>query len=77
MAFAALPTDMQGRYFREDSACHEEDLLEWLRHADRAKEPGGAIGFAVSAVMSKEFGATFTGDDEPAVRQAGNIVGFQ
>jgi hypothetical protein len=77
MAFAALPTDIQGRYFRGDSACHEADLLEWLRHADRAKEPGGAIGFAVSAVMSKELGATFTGDDEPAVRQAGNIVGFQ
>jgi len=58
MAFAALPTDIQGRYFRGDSACHEADLLEWLRHADRAKEPGGAIGFAVSAVMSKELGTT-------------------
>jgi hypothetical protein len=28
-------------------------LLDWLKHPDRAKEPGGRIGFAVSAVMSE------------------------
>ena len=36
-----------------DSACHENELLDWLRHPDRAQEPGGRIGFAVSAVMSE------------------------
>jgi hypothetical protein len=40
------------RYFRGDSACHENDLIQWLKHPDRAREKGGTIGFAVSAVMS-------------------------
>ena len=53
LAFAALPPTITQRYFRGDSACHENELLEWLRHPDRAQEPGGRIGFAVSAVMSE------------------------
>jgi len=44
------------RYFRGDSACHENDLLEWLKHPDREKEPGGRIGFAVTAFMSDPLG---------------------
>lgn len=32
-------------------------MLDWLKHEDRAKEPGGRIGFAVSAVMSQALGA--------------------
>jgi hypothetical protein len=56
LAFAALPETVTRRYFRGDSACHENDLLEWLKHPDREKEPGGRIGFAVSAVMSEPFG---------------------
>jgi hypothetical protein len=56
MAFAALPESISQRYFRGDSACHEKELLEWLKHPDRAKEPGGRIGFAVSAVMSPALG---------------------
>ena len=52
LAFAALPDTIQARYFRGDSACHENDLLRWLKHPDRAQEPGGRIGFAVSARMS-------------------------
>ena len=52
MAFAALPDTVQRRYFRGDSACHENDLIQWLKHPDRQKEKGGAIGFAISAVMS-------------------------
>jgi hypothetical protein len=52
-AFAALPETIQRRYFRGDSACHENNLLEWLKHPDREKEPGGRIVFAVSAVMSE------------------------
>ena len=54
-AFAALPTNITARYFRGDSACHENELLGWLRHPDRAREPGGAIGFAVSAFTSVEL----------------------
>jgi Transposase DDE domain group 1 len=55
LAFAALPEDLQKRYFRGDSACHENNLLGWLKHPDRAKEPGGRIGFAVSARMCAEL----------------------
>ncbi len=56
LAFAALPESVTRRYFRGDSACHEHELLEWLKHPDRAKEPGGRIGFAVSACMSESLG---------------------
>ena len=55
MAFAALPTNIQQRYFRGDSACHDNDLIQWLRHEDRSAEPGGAIGFAISAMMTEEL----------------------
>lgn len=50
-AFAALPASVQERYFRGDSACHENELIGWLSEAARATEPGGRIGFCVSAVM--------------------------
>jgi hypothetical protein len=52
LAFAALPETITQRYFRGDSACHENQLLAWLKHPDRAQEPGGRIGFAISAVLS-------------------------
>jgi len=52
LAFAALPANLTQRYFRGDSACHENELLNWLKHPDRTQEPGGRIGFAVSAVLS-------------------------
>ena len=52
LAFAALPASVTQRYFRGDSACHENELLHWLKHPERAQEPGGRIGFAISAVMS-------------------------
>jgi hypothetical protein len=52
MAFAALPSDLTGRFFRGDSACHETELIQWLRDPARAQEKGGGIGFAISAVMS-------------------------
>jgi hypothetical protein len=61
LAFAALPDHIQQRYFRGDSACHENDLLGWLKHPDRAQEPGGAIGFAVSARMSPELAEAIAG----------------
>ena len=55
LAFAALPDTVQERYFRGDSACHENDLLGWLKAPERDQEPGGRIGFAVSARMSGEL----------------------
>jgi len=51
-AFAALPDTVERRFFRGDSACHEKDLIGWLKHPAREREPGGRIGFAISAVMS-------------------------
>jgi len=54
-AFAALPASVQERYFRGDSACHEAGLLGWLRAPERAREAGGPIGFAISAVMSPDL----------------------
>lgn len=53
LAFAALPGTVAHRFFRGDSACHENELLGWLKHPDRAGEPGGPIQFAISAVMSE------------------------
>lgn len=55
MAFEALPETVQARFFRGDSACHENELLAWLQHPDREQEPGGRIGFAISAVMGAEL----------------------
>lgn len=52
MAFAALPGTITQRYFRGDSGCHENQLVDWLKHPDRQNEPGGRIGFAISARMS-------------------------
>ena len=79
-AFAALPSTVRQRYFRGDSACHENQLLEWLKHPDRAQEPGGPIRFAVSAVMSEPLAAavrkvgeedwkTFGKEDDGTLRQ--------
>jgi hypothetical protein len=57
LAFGALPETVTQRYFRGDSACHENELLDWLKDPDREKEPGGRIGFAVSAFMSPPLAA--------------------
>ena len=53
MAFEALPENVEKRFFRGDSACHEHELIQWLKSPERAQEKGGAIGFAISAVMSQ------------------------
>jgi Transposase DDE domain group 1 len=55
LAFAALPSTVRERFFRGDSACHENELIGWLRHPDREKESGGGIGFAISAIMSRSL----------------------
>lgn len=54
-AFAALPAGIARRYFRGDSACYEWGLMHWLGDEARAEEPGGPIGFAISAPMSPEL----------------------
>jgi hypothetical protein len=56
LAFAALPETVKKRYYRGDSACHEQGLLDWLDAPERAKEPGGRIVFAISAMMSEALG---------------------
>ena len=71
MAFAALPSDLTARYFRGDSACHEQDLLDWLKAPDRAQEAGGAIEFAVSAVMSEALAAAVRKVEEKQWRTFG------
>ena len=60
MAFEALPETVGERYFRGDSACSELYLLDWFSAAQREQEPGGRIGFAVSAVMSPQLAQTIT-----------------
>ncbi len=52
-AFAALPQTVKTYYFRGDSACHENDLLNWLRDEQRKEGPQGCIGFAISARMTE------------------------
>jgi hypothetical protein len=54
-AFNSLPSGIQRRAFRGDSACYEQKLLEWLSAPARAAEPGGAIEFGVSADMSPQL----------------------
>src|ERR1017187_429036 len=56
LAFAALPETVSQLSFRGHSASHQNELLDWLKHPDREKEPGGRIGFAVSAFMSEPLG---------------------
>ena len=57
LAFAALPATVARRYFRGDSACHEDGLIQWLKDPERAREAGGGIEFAVSATMSEPLQA--------------------
>jgi len=52
-AFAALPGSVREYYYRGDSACHEKDLVNWLRNEKREGGPPGRIGFALSARMSE------------------------
>ena len=65
LAFGALPEGIQKRYFRGDSACHNDELVDWLKHPDRSAEPGGRIVFAVSAVMSEPLAKALREVKEP------------
>jgi Transposase DDE domain group 1 len=70
-AFAALPETVTQRFFRGDSACYEYGLLNWLKHPDRAQEPGGRIGFAISAVMSESLAESLRKVPEEAWQKFG------
>lgn len=65
-AFEALPATVNERYFRGDSACYENELLDWLRDDNRPGGPKGRIGFAVSAPMRKPLKAEIWALDESA-----------
>jgi hypothetical protein len=56
-AFAALPATIQEYYYRGDSACHESELLTWLRNPTRSNGPVGRIGVGISARMSPALAA--------------------
>ena len=64
-AFAALPSTVREYYYRGDSACHESDLVNWLRNEKRAGGPPGRIGFAISARMSPALHAAIQAVPEP------------
>ena len=59
-AFEALPAEVEARYFRADSACYDQAVLSYLRHA--------GVGFAVSADMSESLRATIAALPEKAWR---------
>ena len=44
LAFAALPATITRRYFRGNSACREQDLLDWLMRRHGRRSPAGALG---------------------------------
>jgi hypothetical protein len=50
-AFASLPSTVNELYFRGDSACQENELIDWLKNEERQDGPRGFIGFAISARM--------------------------
>lgn len=51
-AFAALPSTVKTFYYRGDSACHENELMDWLKNEEREDGLQGSIGFAISVRMS-------------------------
>jgi len=55
--FAALPSTVTKRAFRADSACYDERVLKWLASPARTDEPGGPIGFTISADMTPQLRA--------------------
>jgi hypothetical protein len=65
-AFAALPSTIQEYFYRGDSACHESELLTWLRDPHRPTGPAGHIGFAISARMSPALAAAIQALPETA-----------
>jgi hypothetical protein len=57
-AYAALPETVKEFYYRGDSACHETELIRWLKDENREGGPQGFIGFAISVRMSEALRET-------------------
>lgn len=55
--FAELPSGVEQRFFRADSACYEERVLKWLADPKRKDGPSGTIGFTISADMTPQLRA--------------------
>lgn len=53
--FSLLPSSVEERYFRGDSACYEDVVIKWLAKPKRANGPEGRIGFTISADMTEEL----------------------
>lgn len=53
--FASLPATVTAYGFRADSACYEEEVLQWLANPARAGGPRGTIEFTISADMTPEL----------------------
>ena len=51
-AFATLPAAVEQRFFRADSACYDERVLQWLSNPSREDGPRGPFGFTISADMT-------------------------
>ncbi len=73
-AFQALPESVTDYYFRGDSACHEAELIGWLRNENRADGPQGRIGFAVSVRMFPSLKSTYS-DSRPRRGRATGKIG--
>ena len=54
-AFASLPPSITQYFFRADSACYDQRVLRWLVDEHRIDGPQGAIGFTISADMTREL----------------------
>jgi hypothetical protein len=55
--FASLPATVKEYYFRADSACYDERVLQWLADPQRPGGPAGPIGFTISADMTEPLRA--------------------
>ena len=65
-AFETLPETVEEYYFRGDTACYENDLLDWLRDEQRPAGLQGTIGFAVTAPLMAPLKAEILELDENA-----------
>lgn len=57
LAFAELPKHVREFAFRGDSACDNNELLDWLDDPEREGGPSGVIRYAVSARMKPALAA--------------------
>jgi hypothetical protein len=63
--FTSLPATVTEYGFRADSACYEEQVVQWLANPQRAEGPRGTISFTISADMSTELRAVCERVREP------------